>query len=57
MVSAHHQPETDVLVIGGGVIGLAIGWRAAEQGLQVLIADPEPGLGATHAAAGMLTPI
>jgi glycine oxidase len=51
------QPETDVLVIGGGVIGLAIGWRAAQQGLQVVIADPEPGLGATHAAAGMLTPI
>jgi glycine oxidase len=51
------QAEADVLVIGGGVIGLAIGWRAAQQGLQVVIADPEPGQGATHAAAGMLTPI
>jgi glycine oxidase len=56
-VSVQSQPQTDVLVIGGGVIGLAIGWRAAQQGLQVVIADPEPGRGATHAAAGMLTPI
>jgi glycine oxidase len=56
-MSVESQPQTDVLVIGGGVIGLAIGWRAAQQGLQVVIADPEPGRGATHAAAGMLTPI
>jgi glycine oxidase len=56
-VSADTQQQTDVLVIGGGVIGLAIGWRAAEQGLRVVIADPDPGQGATHAAAGMLTPI
>jgi glycine oxidase len=56
-MSVDSQSQTDVLVIGGGVIGLAIGWRAAQQGLQVVIADPEPGLGATHAAAGMLTPI
>jgi len=56
-MSGDSQAEADVLVIGGGVIGLAIGWRAAQQGLQVVIADPEPGQGATHAAAGMLTPI
>jgi glycine oxidase len=47
----------DVLVIGGGVIGLSIAWRAAQQGQRVVVADPQPGLGATHAAAGMLTPI
>jgi glycine oxidase len=39
------------------VIGLSIAWRAAQQGLSVIVADPEPGQGATHAAAGMLTPI
>jgi glycine oxidase len=49
--------DTDVLVIGGGVIGLAIAWRAAQQGLAVTLADPAPGQGATHAAAGMLTPL
>jgi glycine oxidase len=47
---------TDVLIIGGGVIGLAIAWRAAQRGLSVVIADPQPGRGASHAAAGMLTP-
>ncbi len=47
----------DVLIVGGGVIGLSISWRAARRGLRVVLADPEPGLGATHAAAGMLTPI
>jgi glycine oxidase len=46
-----------VLVVGGGVIGLSIAWRAAQRGLNVTIADPSPGQGATHAAAGMLTPI
>jgi glycine oxidase ThiO len=46
-----------VLIIGGGIIGLSIAWRAAQQGLDVILADPAPGQGATHAAAGMLTPI
>jgi glycine oxidase len=47
----------DVLIIGGGVIGLSIAWRASQQGLTVIVADPSPGQGATHAAAGMLTPV
>ncbi|MGN6791936.1 MAG: glycine oxidase ThiO [Streptosporangiaceae bacterium] len=47
----------DVLIIGGGVIGLAIAWRAAQRALRVVLADPEPGRGASHAAAGMLTPV
>jgi glycine oxidase len=49
--------SADVLVIGGGVIGLAIAWRAAQRGLRVIVADPAPASGATHAAAGMLTPV
>jgi glycine oxidase len=48
---------SDVLIIGGGVIGLAIAWRAAQRGLRVAVADPDPGRGASHAAAGMLTPV
>ncbi len=47
----------DVLIIGGGVIGLAIAWRSAQRGLTVILADPDPGRGASHAAAGMLTPV
>jgi glycine oxidase len=56
-VSQPVPAEADVLVVGGGVIGLSIAWRAAQQGLGVVLADPQPGQGATHAAAGMLTPI
>jgi glycine oxidase len=48
---------TAVTVIGGGVIGLSIAWRAAQQGLAVTLADPAPASGATRAAAGMLTPV
>jgi glycine oxidase len=51
-------PASDgVLVIGGGVIGLSIAWRAAQRGMRVTLADPAPGSGASHAAAGMITPI
>jgi glycine oxidase len=49
--------KADVLVIGGGVIGLSIAWRAALRGLRVAVADPAPGTGASRAAAGMITPI
>src|SRR6201996_4939219 len=48
---------TDVLIVGGGVIGLGIAWRATQQGFEVTVADPGPGQGASHAAAGMLTPV
>jgi glycine oxidase len=44
-------------IIGGGVIGLSVAWRCAQRGLQVTLADPSPGTGATRAAAGMLTPV
>jgi glycine oxidase len=46
-----------VIVAGGGVIGLSIAWRAAQRGFGVTVADPSPGQGASHAAAGMLTPV
>lgn len=47
----------DVVVIGGGVIGLAVAWRCAGRGLRVRVHDPDPGAGASHAAAGMLAPV
>jgi glycine oxidase len=47
----------DCAVLGGGLIGLAIAWRAALGGLSVHLADPEPGGGASTAAAGMLAPV
>ncbi|MDF9875056.1 glycine oxidase ThiO [Cellulosimicrobium cellulans] len=47
----------DVVVVGGGIVGLAVAWRAARAGLTVTVLDPSPGDGATHAAAGMLAPV
>jgi len=48
----------DVAVIGGGVIGLAIAWRAAQRGLSVLVLERDvPGGGASRVAAGMLAPV
>jgi glycine oxidase len=46
----------DVIVVGAGVIGLGIAWRAAQRGLAVRLVDPAPGSGATWTAAGMLAP-
>jgi glycine oxidase len=48
----------DAVVIGGGVIGLACAWRAAERGLSVAVLErAEPGDGASGVAAGMLAPV
>ena len=47
----------DVLVVGGGIIGLAVAWRSAQRGLSVTVLDPEPGRGANQVAAGMLAPV
>ena len=49
---------SDVAVIGGGVIGLAVAWRAAGQGHSVCVLERgELGAGASHVAAGMLAPV
>ena len=47
----------DVVIVGGGAIGLGIAWRSARLGLDVVVADPDPGKGASWAAAGLLAPI
>lgn len=47
----------EAAVLGGGLIGLAVAWRAAQRGLTVHLADPQPGAGASGAAAGMLAPV
>ena len=48
---------TRVVAVGGGVIGLAAAWRAARDGHDVTVVDPNPGQGASWAAAGMLAPV
>jgi glycine oxidase len=58
---ARHEREpagADVVVIGGGVIGCAVGARTGTRGLDVsLIERDSPGRRATWAAAGMLSPL
>jgi glycine oxidase len=49
---------TDVLIIGGGIIGCSIAWRLARAGVSVTVVDrSEPGAEASSAAAGMLAPV
>ncbi|MFF9491063.1 glycine oxidase ThiO [Streptomyces flaveolus] len=47
----------DVLVVGGGIIGLVTAWRSAQRGLTTALVDPEPGGGAAQVAAGMLAAV
>jgi len=48
----------DLLVIGGGVIGLTIAWRARERGMDVTLLERDAiGRGTSHVAAGMLAPV
>jgi glycine oxidase len=49
--------ETDVLVIGAGIIGCAIARELAARGVSVQVLDARSvGRGATHASAGVLAP-
>ncbi|MFG2808536.1 glycine oxidase ThiO [Streptomyces massasporeus] len=48
---------SDVLVIGGGIIGLVTAWRSAQRGFTTALVDPEPGGGAAQVAAGMLAAV
>ena len=53
-----HEASPDVAIIGGGVIGLAVAWRAVQRGLRVTVCERgQPGGGTSRVAAGMLAPI
>ncbi|MGH4027688.1 glycine oxidase ThiO [Actinomycetota bacterium Odt1-20B] len=51
------RTTADVLVVGGGIIGLVTAWRAAQRGLATAVVDPAPGGGAAQVAAGMLAAV
>lgn len=53
---ASHDDRSEVVVAGGGVVGLASAWRLAQAGHPVTVYDPDLGHGASWAAAGMLAP-
>jgi glycine oxidase len=48
----------DAVLVGGGVIGLACAWRAAQGGARVCVLERDrPATGASGVAAGMLAPV
>jgi len=48
----------DAVVVGGGVVGLTVAWRARRRGLSVLVVERDrAGAGASGVAAGMLAPV
>jgi glycine oxidase len=56
--STYEQRSFDVVVVGGGVIGLTCAWRAAQRGARVAVVErSQPPAGATRVAAGMLAPV
>ncbi|MGH2865960.1 MAG: glycine oxidase ThiO [Solirubrobacteraceae bacterium] len=57
-MSEYNASALDVVVVGGGAIGLSIAWRASTRGLRVLVLERDrAGGGTSHVAAGMLAPI
>ncbi|MFD0685005.1 glycine oxidase ThiO [Actinomadura fibrosa] len=46
----------NIVIAGGGVIGLATAWRAQLRGAAVTVIDPAPASKASHVSAGMLPP-
>ncbi|GAA2773375.1 glycine oxidase ThiO [Saccharopolyspora taberi] len=44
-------------VVGAGVIGLSVAWRAASRGWSVTVHDPDPARGTSSVAVGMLAPL
>lgn len=51
------ETSADVVIVGGGLIGLATAWRLARDGVRVIVADPTPGEQTSSVAAGMLAPV
>jgi D-amino-acid dehydrogenase len=56
-MAAMAEGESDVLIIGGGVIGLACAWYLLQAGRSVTVLERgRPGDGASHGNCGTITP-
>ena len=51
-----HLNSMKCIVVGGGLIGLAIAWRAAQRGLEVVLVDSPSANAASRVGAGLLIP-
>lgn len=58
IIRMSHSHNADVLVVGGGIIGLTVAWRARQRGMSVTVLERDAtGRGTSHVAAGMLAPV
>jgi glycine oxidase len=53
----NHLDRLDAVIIGAGLIGSAVAWRAGRLGLRTALADPGDPHAASPAAAGLLAPV
>jgi glycine oxidase len=54
----HTTHRFDAAIVGGGIAGLAVAWRAQQRGLRTVVLERgRLAHGATYVAAGMLAPI
>jgi glycine oxidase len=50
--------RADVVIVGGGIIGMAIAWRARQRGMSTTVLERDAaGQGTSRVAAGMLAPV
>src|SRR5947208_12589305 len=57
-VSYPQQHSPDLAVVGGGVVGMSVAWKASRAGMHVTVYEHgELGSGTSRVAAGMLAPI
>ncbi|HEV3000568.1 MAG TPA: glycine oxidase ThiO [Solirubrobacteraceae bacterium] len=58
VLSTTQEEEWDIAVVGGGIVGLAIAYRAGRRGLRAVVLERDrAGAGASGQAAGMLAPV
>ncbi|WP_341502495.1 FAD-dependent oxidoreductase [Gallaecimonas sp. GXIMD4217] len=51
------RPQTEVLILGHGLLGRLLAWRLHQAGIGVRWFDPHPEKAAAHVAAAMLAPL
>jgi glycine oxidase len=52
------KQQADVVIVGGGIIGMAIAWRASQRGMTVTVLERDTvGQATSRVAAGMLAPV
>ncbi len=57
-MGAEDNSTVDLAILGGGIVGLSVAWRARARGLSVTLLERDTlGASATHVAAGMLSPV